>query len=418
VCAHPVNRRLIRVAAWRRRRGPDDNAPVARPVALDAGQLREHPFADRAERIVRKRIHLRILRTAKAFVFGITVPALPDGRRALLDLVAPGWIFAALQQARRQVRLTGRRQRGQQRPGTQKTRAHPALVSLDLLRQPRPGRRAQGLGQQVHIKRQRIGRLRIHRQRAVCLHILPVKGGLDLPQQRAVIRRRRSLADGLRHLRHQLCRVSEVGGVNIVNRRLLIHRQPITPLVAVRHPKKLPARGLAPGNKPRHRFPAPLDDSRVSIRLPNRPGTDYARIAPGRAEIPSMLKRIRRIARKHPARPLRFHQFPQPLAVKGRHVGVVSRRCDINLRVSRPAESLIALRAIRRQIEEIGALRPDDILKQPVHHGIGAFERAGQRGIRLEHNAGDRLEARLARVARQFHILEPVKSEARHIRLA
>ena len=107
VRAHPVNRLLVRVAARRRRRGPDDDALVARPVRLDARQLREHPFADRAERVMREGIHLRVLRAAEAFVLGIAVPALPNGRRALLDLITPRRVFAALQEAHGQI-VSGR----------------------------------------------------------------------------------------------------------------------------------------------------------------------------------------------------------------------------------------------------------------------------------------------------------------------
>ena len=183
-------------------------------------------------------------------------------------------------------------------------------------------------------------------------------------------------------------------------------------------PRKSLLVALAPRNEPRHRLPAALDDPRVAIRLPDRPRADHARIAPGGAEVPPVLERKRRIAREGAAGPLRLHQLPQPFAVERRHVRVVSRRAHIDLGIARPAEPLVALRAIGRQINEVGALRPDDVLEQPIDHRVGALEAAGHRRVRVQHDAGDRVQVRLARIARQLDILEAVEREARLVGLA
>src|SRR3954453_14086086 len=105
--ADPINGRLVWIRGWTWRARADEDAFVTRTISVDTRKLREHPFADRAEGIVSKGIHGGVLAPAKAMVFGVAIPAFPNGSGALVDLVSPGRKFPALQQAHRQIVLAG-----------------------------------------------------------------------------------------------------------------------------------------------------------------------------------------------------------------------------------------------------------------------------------------------------------------------
>ena len=114
--------------------------------------------------------------------------------------------------------------------------------------------------------------------------------------------------------------------------------------------KIIRARAFAPVHELHHERPASLNDPRVAVGLPNRPRTNHARIAPSRAEIPAVLKGIRTVAGKGAAGTLRFHHFAQPLGVERGDIGIQRGAMRVNLRVTHPAETLVALRTVRRQI--------------------------------------------------------------------
>src|SRR6266540_292160 len=81
--------------------------PRAGFVELDAGNRRVHPFADRTERVMIERVHRGILELTVGLD---AVPALPDGRGALADLVAPRRIGVAVQELIRAIELAPRGQ--------------------------------------------------------------------------------------------------------------------------------------------------------------------------------------------------------------------------------------------------------------------------------------------------------------------
>src|SRR5438105_9532832 len=102
VRADRVDGLLLGVASRRWRHWANQDMFVTRSVGIDPCQRAEHPFANRAKGIMRERIHRGILLPAKAFLFGVAVPAFPNRCRAVLDLEAPRWEFSSLQQRHRQ----------------------------------------------------------------------------------------------------------------------------------------------------------------------------------------------------------------------------------------------------------------------------------------------------------------------------
>src|SRR5439155_8053048 len=173
---------------------------------------------------------------------------------------------------------------------------------------------------------------------------------------------------------------------------------------AMDNPKESFAFALTPFDEFGHRFPATLDDARVSVHLVNRPRTNHARITPAGAEIPAVLEGKRRVAWKSPAGPLRVHQLADPFGVKSCRVGIVGCRPNIDLRIAGPAKALVALGAVGGQIDEIGALSPNDVFEKAIYHRIRAFEIAGQRRVRMHDDAGDGIEIRFARIAGQLDV--------------
>src|SRR5713226_2889522 len=148
------------------------------------------------------------------------------------------------------------------------------------------------------------------------------------------------------------------------------------------HPQKLLAGAAAPIDKPSHRLPVTLNDPGVPVGLVNGPGTDDPGIAPGGAKIPTVLERVRGVARKDTAGALRFHELPQPLGVERGDVGIESGGSHINLGVTGPTEALVSLWTISREIQEIGALSPNNVFEEAIHERIGALEIAGERCVR------------------------------------
>ncbi len=92
------------------------------------------------------------------------------------------------------------------------------------------------------------------------------------------------------------------------------------------------------------------------------------------------------------------------------------RRCE-HLDVSGPAEPLVALRAVRRQIDEVAAHAPADVLVQLVEPVVRAVERAGRRHVAVADDGLDRVRGQVAGPAVDLDVAEPVDRERRLVRL-
>src|SRR6185503_811919 len=83
------------------------------------------------------------------------------------------------------------------------------------------------------------------------------------------------------------------------------------------------------------------------------------------------------------------------------------------LNVTRPTQSLITLRAICREVEEIAAHTPDDVLMQPIHQRVGTLEPAGALHIRMADNCMNIARVQFTRPAVDLGIAEAMKRETR-----
>ena len=106
----------------------------------------------------------------------------------------------------------------------------------------------------------------------------------------------------------------------------------------------------------------------------------------------------------------------QPFCKEGRDVIVERRRAAEDLRIPRPAEALVALRAVGGKIEEVAPLPPDDVLLQAVYKGVFAGEGARLLHIGVQHEEGEIFGADLVD-ALDAEIAEAVEGEVRAERL-
>ncbi len=111
-----------------------------------------------------------------------------------------------------------------------------------------------------------------------------------------------------------------------------------------------------------------LQNAGVSIDAVDRPGANNAGVTPcGSAG--SATNEGRDVS-KRSVRALGVFNILAPFGEKARDVHVVAGSTDKNLRVTHPAEALVALRTIRRHCEEVTTLPPGDVLVELIHKRV------------------------------------------------
>ena len=106
-------------------------------------------------------------------------------------------------------------------------------------------------------------------------------------------------------------------------------------------------------------------------------------------------------------------EVAQPVREEAGDVEVERGRAREHLRVARPAEPLVALRAVGRHADEVALLPPHDVVVELVEHRVGAGEGAGARHVGVHDDAGDRFRRRRAWQPFDLHEAEAVEGEVR-----
>jgi len=112
-------------------------------------------------------------------------------------------------------------------------------------------------------------------------------------------------------------------------------------------------------------------------------------------------------------RQLGVSHIVKPFGKKGGNIAVVGRCANEDLGVAQPPEALVALGAIGRDAEEVVALAPVDIGKEPIDISVRALEVPGARNVRANYASGYGAFLQFARKPRDFCIPEAVESEPR-----
>ncbi|MNC30657.1 hypothetical protein D3C75_789460 [compost metagenome] len=158
-----------------------------------------------------------------------------------------------------------------------------------------------------------------------------------------------------------------------------------------------------------------LEDTLIPIALVQRPGTDNGCIAPGRRGMLLVPQDIRNHERNTAMVQLVGRQIFEPFGEKRRHIHQIRRSPDEHLRIPGPAQPLIPLRAIRRHIDKVAFLAPQDIVLELVDQRIGAREGACVLHIRMKYDPCKILWREFLTEPGQLHIPEPLEGKTRLI---
>ena len=160
-------------------------------------------------------------------------------------------------------------------------------------------------------------------------------------------------------------------------------------------------------------FPDELAVAILEIKLP---GDDDAGLHPAHGT-PALRGTLRRNAdigheiRIAAVLGLAVAERMEPAGEEGIDVHVVGGGAHEHLRITHPAETLVALRAVGRNREEVAALAPDDVLVEPVHVGIRRLKAAQLPAHRFQHETFHIRQRQGLVEAVDFNVTESVESE-------
>src|SRR6266403_3239379 len=164
-----------------------------------------------------------------------------------------------------------------------------------------------------------------------------------------------------------------------------------------------------------HSFPILLDNLFVACLDPGGPRDDDATIAPSRAITGIRARRSRRENSIHISSNLRSTQVCSEFSRERCQIHVVGGRAPENLRIGRPPQALIALRAVCRHSDEVRTLAPQNIAPQLVDHAVAGLELRGEWSIGVKHNRLHIVDLWLTPQSRNLDISKTMEGERRSI---
>ena len=87
------------------------------------------------------------------------------------------------------------------------------------------------------------------------------------------------------------------------------------------------------------------------------------------------------------------------LREKAGQVGIEGSGPPEDFGVAHPAQTFVALRAIRGHTQKVSALPPENVAPQLVHHLVSGAELNGEGRVGVEDDAFDRILRRSSRIA-------------------
>ena len=141
-----------------------------------------------------------------------------------------------------------------------------------------------------------------------------------------------------------------------------------------------------------HKLEIILKDSLVAVKLVKCPGNDSCRIAPacrnsGAGSVHS--GGLRAGAVDSSVLVLLKAKVGEPLLEEFTNVIVYSGGAAEHLRVSRPAETLVSLRAVRGNVKIVRLLSPDNVMVKLIYLRISADEVSRSLHIRVDNNGAE-----------------------------
>ena len=133
----------------------------------------------------------------------------------------------------------------------------------------------------------------------------------------------------------------------------------------------------------------PREERLVAVAEVHRPRADHGGVGPGGAAVVAHAVDVRGHGGHLALGALGVHDVAHPLAEETGDVAVPRGRAGEDLGVAHPAQALVALRAVGRDLEEIAALAPVDVALELVDEAVAAGEGAGAGRVAVQHDAGD-----------------------------
>ena len=285
------------------------------------------------------------------------------------------------------------------------------------------------IGEAVEIQRSGIGCLGMYRLAfqvprlagsRIYVSAVPVGLGflVTLPQGGGIV----VTADGFGHDGGHLHHVDVDGIVHQVCRGTVIQGQPVCQARCLGRQVRILVAGLVEGHaiEPvHHGFHVLPNDLRVAILDVHLPGHLANGCSPGGSGSEGRI--VGAVVSGHGGADAAGHlgvisyalvgpQGHHPLAVEILGVGIVDAGAGIGLGVTRPAHTLVALRAVRGDGEKVAQLAALDVLEQLVHQGAGLAVGGGgyvpaRRDLRRgEHQALHILQRKRPFVGRKGHL--------------
>src|SRR5262245_20156715 len=103
----------------------------------------------------------------------------------------------------------------------------------------------------------------------------------------------------------------------------------------------------------------------------------------------------------------------EPLREEACHVHVERGGPREDLSIARPAEPLVTLRAVSRNIEKVALLPPDDVVLQLIDQRARRLKLAAASHVGVDGDTGQALGSQIAGIAFNLHKAEALKSEVR-----
>ena len=219
------------------------------------------------------------------------------------------------------------------------------------------------------------------------------------------------------HFLHQTRRIGIVHRSQHIGRRFFTDTQPITESAFGIHFRKgrflKYVLAFAFCFQKLHKFlhlgPMRFDDFGIAVRPENLVRINNSRFHPARRiGIGDAYRRGRRVNGIGTVGELSVVQINHPFGPKGCNVVVERGAFDVGLGVARPAQTLIALRAVGRNFQIIRLLRPDDVVVQLIHKSIVGFKRSCFGRSRRQHNTQNILHSDGILQAFDLYVLKTV----------
>ena len=358
------------------------------------------------------------------------IPALPDRRRAEIDLIDPARELLVEQEVIGQVKQPLLCQNGAQLRRTGKAALD--LVKIELETPVQTFNDLIAIRIQIKFQCIDISSLGVAGKTSGLAEVLPEDRSLNLLRKRCVCCGILVIAQHLRRFRNNLrgpaviqrSQIAVVGSALVAHRRRSVQCHPVTELEA--EVPQIPASAVRRAGLSASRI-LPVDPvdpvlhhgisfsqfRLVSVCLIQRPrheGSDIAPDGSAARRVAKIREEVRDGAVHHD---LLVAKVLKELVEERQRVHVIGRRRCENVRVTGPAKALGALRAVGRNVDEVRALAPDRVLVQTVDLLVACLQISGAVQIRVQHTSAERGGIGLALPAGDLHIPEAEEREPR-----